>query len=297
MLSICIPIFNQDVGTLAAELHRQAAGLGTPVELLLLDDGSDEPTKEKNRGLASLPLVKYEELPENIGRSRMRNELAKRSAYPYLLFIDCDMEVTSGEYLQQYIRYTEPGTVVCGGHLYSKDQPDQPWLLHWLAGSCREVKAAEKRRERPYHSFMTANFMIDKQVMARIGFREDLSGYGHEDTLMGYGLKKEGIPVLHIDNPLYHNGLEPASVFLEKTAESLENLWKSYKLTGKDPVYARMVTILRTYLTLKKWGLANVLGKFSGLLTRPAERHLQSRNPSLRIFDLYKLCVLCRTAD
>ena len=297
MLSICIPIFNQDVGKLAAELHRQAAGLGTPVEILLLDDGSDEPTKEKNRKLASLHLVKYEELPENIGRSRIRNQLARKAAFPFLLFIDCDMEVKSREYLQQYFRYMEPGRVVCGGHLYKKMKPEKTRLLHWLAGTCREVKPAEKRRQRPYHSFMTANFMIDKQMMARIGFREDLNGYGHEDTLMGYGLKKAGVPVLHIENPLYHSGLEPTSVFLDKTAEGLENLWKSYKLTGKDPVYVNMVTILRTYLTLKKWRLARLLGKFSGWLSGPAERHLQSRHPNLRVFDLYKLCVLCRVAD
>ncbi|MFP4467623.1 MAG: glycosyltransferase family 2 protein [Bacteroidales bacterium] len=297
MLSICIPIFNQDVSTLAAELHRQAAGLGAPVELLLLDDGSDEPTKAKNRKLKSLPLVRYEELPENIGRSRMRNELAGRSAFPFLLFIDCDMEVTSGEYLQQYIRHMAPGTVVCGGHHYSKEQPGRPWLLHWLVGSVREVRPAEKRRERPYHSFMTANFLIDRELMSRIGFREELDGYGHEDTLMGYRLKKAGIPVLHIDNPLIHNGLEPAPLFLEKTRESLENLWKSYKLTGKDPEYAHMVTILRAYLTLKKWGFAKLFGKFSGLLTGPAERHLKGKSPGLRLFDLYKLCVLCRVAD
>ncbi len=297
MLSICIPIYNHEVGTLTMELHRQASELNIPVELQLLDDDSDVATKKKNRPLDALPFVKYAELPENVGRSKIRNLLAKRSSYQYLLFIDCDMQVRSGEFLDQYTRYMQPGKVVCGGHRYRKTPPEHPELLHWLVGSSREVKPAAKRRERPHCSFMTANFMTDGKVLSEIGFREELNGYGHEDTLMGYALHKAGIPVHHIDNPLYHNGLEPAPAFLEKTEKSIDNLWRSYKLTGKDPVYARMVTILRTYFRLKKWGLATLLGKSSGMFLRPVAKLLRSRHPSLQLYDLYKLCLLCRIAS
>ncbi len=296
MLSICIPVYNQYVGKLVNKLHRQALEMDMPAELLLLDDGSDEAIKHQNRSLESLPLVKYEELPENVGRSRIRNLLAKRSSYQYLLFIDCDMEVPSGEFLKNYIPHMQENQVVCGGHRYSEIPPEHPEFLHWLVGTCREVRPAEKRSQRPYHSFMTSNFMIDKRLIHQTGFREELNGYGHEDTLLGYALKKAGIPVTHIDNPLFHMGLEPATTFLDKTSESMNNLWRSYRLTGKDPVYARMVTILETYLTLRKWGLAFIFRNASVLLAKPAERHLKGSQPKLRVFDLYKLCKLCRAA-
>ncbi len=294
MLSICIPVFNWDITQLVHALHKQADRLNVPAEIVLLDDGSRPQIKEANRPLADLPLVKYEELKENAGRSRIRNLLFDKSSYRYLLILDCDTMVTSHGYLKKYLETAFSGIVVCGGRTYGEKPVNRKELLHWLVGSKREVNTAAQRQKNSYHDFITGNFMIDRQVFEKIRFHESLSGYGHEDTLFGYELFKHKIPVEHIDNPLVHLGLENTDEFLRKTTEGLQNLIKTYELVNHDPEYARMVKILRIYLRIRKFGLHKLLGKLSGVLEKPMEQHLKGTHPSLLIFDLYKLCMLCR---
>lgn len=298
MLSICIPIYNQDITRLANTLSKQAAGLDIPVELVLLDDESLQDTKEINRKITALPFVKYEELVVNTGRSRIRNLLAQKAAYPYLLFLDCDTAVVSDCFLQNYLTSLQAGTVTCGGHIYADKQPaGQAYHLHWLAGSKREVKPAKLRQQQPYKSFMTGNFLIDRSVFEKVRFREDLMGYGHEDTLFGYELMKRSIRVNHIDNPIMHLGLKSADDFLGKTRESLQNLLITYDLVQRDPDYTRIVKILRTYLMIKRLGLNHFFKRLSGILEKPMEKHLKGKNPGLWVFDLYKLCILCRLPE
>ncbi len=294
MLSICIPVFNWDMTQLVHALHKQADRLNVPAEIVLLDDGSRPLIKEANRPLADLPLVKYEELKKNVGRSRIRNLLFAKASYRYLLILDCDTMVMSHDYLNNYLSAAHNGIVVCGGRAYGPKPADTKQWLHWLVGSNREVNNAEHRQENPYHDFITGNFMIDREVFEKIRFHESLTGYGHEDTLFGYELFKRKIPVEHIDNPLVHLGLENTDEFLRKTTEGLRNLIKTFELVNHDPEYARMVKILRIYLRVKKFGLHKPLGKLSGVLEKPMEQHLKGAHPSLLIFDLYKLCMLCR---
>lgn len=294
MLSICIPVFNWDMTQLVHALHKQADELDVPAEIVLLDDGSRLRIKEANRPLAGLPRVYYEELKQNVGRSRIRNLLFAKASYRYLLILDCDTMVMDHDYLNNYLAMARSGIVVCGGRVYGDKPRNKKELLHWLVGSHREVNHAEHRQENPYHDFITGNFMIDRQVFEKIRFHESLSGYGHEDTLFGYELFNRKIPVHHIDNPLVHMGLENTDEFLNKTREGLRNLLKTHALVNEDPEYANMVKILRLYLRFKRYGISNLLGKLSGKLQKPMEKHLAGSHPSLFVFDLYKLCILCR---
>ncbi len=294
MLSICIPIYNQHVKPLVTTLHKQAATLNAPVSIELLDDGSDEAYRQQNRSLQNLPLVRYEEMPSNLGRSRIRNLLAEKASHPYLLFLDCDTGVDDEGFLNTYTSLLKHSKVICGGHRYGAC-PDDPKLhLHWKVGSFREAKRAKTRQKKPYRSFMTANFLIEREVFLDIRFREEIQGYGHEDTLFGYDLKKRRLKILHIDNPVLHLGLEPAGLFLKKTEEGLENLLKTYALVQKDPVYVRMVKALQTYVSLKKWKISFIPGKLIGLLRIKMEKQLLGRHPKLSALDLYKLCTLYR---
>ncbi|MBK9012976.1 MAG: hypothetical protein IPM82_02230 [Saprospiraceae bacterium] len=66
---------------------------------------------------------------------------------------------------------------------------------------------------------MTNNFLIPRQLFLEIQFDETLRQYGHEDTLFGMELARRQVPIVHIDNPLEHIGLEPVDVFLRKTEQ------------------------------------------------------------------------------
>jgi hypothetical protein len=93
ILSICIPIYNTDIRPLATELHRQIQAYSSEVELLFLDDASDVFFKELNRSVGG--FSDYQELPVNIGRSKIRNAFLPFVKGTHLLFLDGDSIVHS----------------------------------------------------------------------------------------------------------------------------------------------------------------------------------------------------------
>ena len=249
-LSICIPVFNYDVRPLVRDLHCQAFSLNAPAEILILDDASDLEYQIINRELLELEGVKYEELSLNAGRSRIRNLLTKKARFPWIIFMDCDSATPDEHYLKRYLDETDEISVVCGGRTYLPEPPHDNTYLHWLYGNRREVRNAAKRSGNPHLSFMTNNFMIPKSILQRIPFNENIKGYGHEDTLLGYELMKNKVPVKHIDNPLHHIGLQDNRDFLDKSREGVKNLAfiNNYLDNGAD--LAKMVRLLKAYMLL-----------------------------------------------
>ena len=132
---------------------------------------------------------------------------------------------TAEAYLLKWIPMINTASVICGGTLYNDSAPGDPdKILRWKYGRIREQKKAAERNKHPHSNFSTFNFLIEKSVFSKIRFNEELKQYGHEDTLLGYQLKKAGINVLHIDNGLIHEGVESNREFLNKTKLGIENL-------------------------------------------------------------------------
>ena len=286
LLSILIPVYNYDVTHLVTELHRQAEELGVLYEICLLDDASGEKFKVRNRSLIAKTNVRYEELPQNIGRSAIRNRLVEMAQYDYLLFMDCDSGVVMPHYLQTYIAALHPQRLLYGGRAYLPKPPSDPqYLLHWHYGRQREQQDFLERQKNPYHSFMTNNFLIPKSIFASITFDESLRTYGHEDTLFGMELAKKNIEIQHLNNPLLHLGLESTAVFLSKTKMAVHNL-AQLQQQGK-----RVETRLsKTYAQIARWKLLLVVGWGLKLLRPFILKHLQQpKLVDLRLLDLYKL--------
>lgn len=292
MISICIPVYNTDVRELAEALHGQAERLDGDTEILLLDDRSDDTVRETNRAIRNLPRVRYKELPANTGRSRIRNRLASLAEQDFLLFLDCDMQITNPDFLRHYADLIPSQEVVCGGHTYPPEPPAPEFILHWKAGCRRESVPASVRNRRPHHAFMTSNFLIRKEIFSRLTFSEYLNGYGHEDTLFGYQLKLLNIPVFHTDNPARHKGLEPADVFLEKTRQAIRNLLHIEQMIRHDDGFTHMIRVLRTRKTLRRLHLGGVYRHMFSCFRKGLENHLLGERPGLRMLDLYKLGVL-----
>ena len=79
--------------------------------------------------------------------------------------------------------------------------------------------------------------MILRETFLKHPFDETITHYGHEDTLFGLVLKKEGIKILHIDNPLMNCGLDTNLDVLLKTEVPLPPVPSddTAKLVGKAP--------------------------------------------------------------
>lgn len=288
MLSILIPAYNYDLTALVKDLHEQGEAGDVPFEIICLDDDSGPNFKAKNSVINGYESATYEELSRNVGRSKIRNLLAEKAKYEYLLFMDCDSKVVHQDYLKAYVDRLEPNTLLYGGRCYQKEAPAEANLmLHWKYGSEREAKSAAQRQLKPYHSFMTNNFLIPKKVFDAIKFDESLLQYGHEDTLFGLELLQRSIPIHHFDNPLEHTGLEKSVVFLNKTKQALENL---------DALYSKnkgIETRLLSYFNkMQGLGLHHLLGLFHLTGGKYIRNNLNSSNPSLFLFDLYKLIKL-----
>ncbi len=133
---------------------------------------------------------------------------------------------------------------------------------------------------------MTNNFMILKKVFQNITFDENITKYGHEDTLFGYELKNGKIEVFHIDNPLIHIGLEKADEFIDKSKKAVENLKYiaekyNYKELNQD------VKILRIANRIKFFSF--IICFIYKILRKIIFKNLTSEKPSLIFFDFYKL--------
>jgi glycosyltransferase involved in cell wall biosynthesis len=291
MISINIPVYNYEVGKLVQQLSGQANKLKTPYEIRVYDDGSANEIKLKNRKVADTPNVVYVELDVNLGRSAIRNKMGFESKFEHLLFIDADSLPVSENYLGNYLKSIQPGQVLCGGTAYNGQKPDRPEkYLRWYYGTNREAIPAGTRNSKKGFIITSNNFLVEKTVFEKIHFREDVKNYGHEDTLLGYDLWRNGIGILHIDNPLEHTGLEGSAVFMDKTKTALESLYMIEKqLLKGDKIFVQQVNFLNRYYKVVKYFPPVFLGMFYKLCHRIIERNLTGSNPNLFLFDLYKL--------
>jgi glycosyltransferase involved in cell wall biosynthesis len=292
MFSICIPIYNYDVSELVQSLHRQALKTGQLFEILLMDDASQEEYREKNSKI-DWPSLRYIQLTENVGRSKIRNRLAQTAKYPFLIFMDCDSAVPSETYIDNYISYFKENSICYGGCIYEENRPQDKRYLRWKYGVNRESVPPAQRRKEPNFSFKTANFLIDKELLIKNPFDETIKGYGHEDTLFGIQLLSRDVRIQHIDNPLIHLGLEDASVFIAKTEKAVANLYKiDGLLQEKYPASVNHSKLIRMGRKLRKWRLASLTAFVFTIVKPLIKKNLLSRNPSLFLFDLYRLGVL-----
>ena len=291
MLSINIPVYNVDVQKLVTEAERQAVGAGIDFEIRVYDDGSDGQFLHANRKLRDLEHVVYVELPENMGRSAIRNKMGFDSQKQYLLFIDADSLIDSDNYLLNYIKAAYAGCIISGGTKYMDRKPEDPEkLLRWVYGRNREAIPAKDRYKQKGFVITSNNFLIDNEVFRKIHFREEIGPYGHEDTLLGYDLFTNNYVPHHIDNPVVHAGLESSSVFLEKTQKALENLlFIDQEVVGNDSRFREKVRFLNLFDRLSGYFPETLIGLSFRILKSFLRKNLTGRNPNLTLFDIYKV--------
>ncbi len=295
MISICIPVYNFDVTELVDELIHQSKMTGYPIEIMLFDDHSLAYYRKINSKLAGRDFVNYLEFDFNIGRSKIRNRLADFATGEWLLFLDCDLVIDNPDFLKQYVDVLTKAPVVCGGIKYGNKPFRQELLLRWKYGVYRERKSAARRQMKPHNSFMSGNFLIEYDTYHKIRFNEEISGYGHEDTLFGIELKRRGVEVYHIDNHLLHLGLEPCHDFLVKSEQSVINLTKLMRMAPdlrRD--LERSVRILIVFRFLRTLGLIIPLRWIFRVVNPIIRKHLCGKRPSLLLFDVYKLALLAK---
>jgi glycosyltransferase involved in cell wall biosynthesis len=284
-LSVLIPVYNQEVHRLVHDIHTQCSLCGLSFEIRVYDDGSETEIKERNRLLNQLDHVYYLELQQNIGRSAIRNLLAREARYRYLLFLDNDNLIPHPDYIHRYQSLPEDIDIVLGGTVYSDTMPSSAHVLRWRYGREREQKSLAQRLRHPYRYFALNNTLCAREVFLRIGLDEKLRDYGYEDVVFALEAEKAGIPVLHIHNPVVHVGLDKAEEYLRKTRQAVANL----QALARREQMPDDIRLLRTYRLLRRLRLLKPFLKVFSLMQKNILHNLHSPDPSLFYFDLYRL--------
>jgi hypothetical protein len=278
MLSILIPSYNYNAVSLVKDLYNQCNYCDINYEILVYDDGSKSHHNLKNTTINNLNNCSFEELPSNIGRSQIRNKLAKDAKFKHLLFLDCDVLPEHKHFIKNYLQYLT-FDVVYGGLSNDAKPPKKPYKLRWLYTKEREQK-----------SMCSSNFFIKKKIMLNNLFDESILKYGYEDVIFFKSLENNKITITPIKNSVIHFGNEKSKVYIGKIETSLENL--SY-LFEKNKMTAKESKIYFYYTILSKFHLVNVMSFCFEATKKLMHKNFDSSFPSLFLFDFYRLGFFC----
>jgi hypothetical protein len=287
VISVLIPTFNNDVSPLVNFLLNQNDFSSFKMEIIIWDDASNIDIF----GLSVNENISFFRSSVNMGRSKTRELLAEKAKYPYLLFLDADVLPVSTLFLAQYLQHVSEYTVLVGGLRYKDEKPDSNRYFRWFYGKAREEISVKNRLKKPYDHFMTGNFLVPKSIFLQFPLNDVITGYGHEDTLLGYKFQQVGVPIRHIDNPVFHLGLEENEVFFAKSKEAVSSLLQLKQLGFNIPT-----KLLNGHNLLEKLKLVAFCAFFYPLFeSRFFKNYIFSgKFFSLFFFDISRLLYLCK---
>lgn len=285
MLSVLIPTYNYNAFILVNTIHQQLVLAQIAFEIICFDDGSKSELIAENEKINSLENARFKVLEYNIGRSAIRNLLAKEATHKWLLFLDADVLPTNNQFIKNYIAcFNTTKTVFCGGLLYQHKKENLD-LLRYKFGKKHEEISIEIRKENPNKYFFTSNFLIEKEVFKTVIFEEMLKKYGREDLLFSLKLIKSDYKIEHLENEVYHLGIDENKVFVAKTKKAMENL---VFLEEEHLIDNEEIALLKVAKKLKNFKLSRFAGNFY-----PTFEKLAIKNSNVFYFNCMKVCYVC----
>lgn len=290
MISVLIPVYNYHIIPLVEDLHKQLEASKVIYEIIVWDDASSEFFDLQNRVINTVPNIHYHKSQQNNGRTKTRQLLYEKSLFKWLLYLDADVIPKSSEFIQTYLNLIPKDyDAVYGGYTYGKTIPSNQTLLRWKYGTAKEEVAAKIRNKKPYKVVVSGNFMIKRTVFSTLNSKIKSAGYGF-DNYFGALLKSNNIQVLHINNEVYHLGIESNEQFLEKTKNAVITLLNLYQ---EDKISVHDNSLLHLFIRLKTAKLCGSFGFIYKKLHKKIERNLLGKNPSIIQFQLYKILYMC----
>ncbi|WP_027138677.1 glycosyltransferase family 2 protein [Gaetbulibacter saemankumensis] len=290
MLSILIPTYNYNISALVKEIHSQCTKLNIEFEIICFDDGSNSDVNKKNNEINKLENTYFKELDKNIGRSAIRNMLAKSAKHEWLLFLDADVMPKSAQFIQNYFKKINASyEAIFGGFAYEKETPENDSILRWKYGKKYEEVDAKKRNLKPHQLIISANFLISKEIFIKINSLINRKSYGLDNYFASL-LKQYNIKVFHLNNEVYHHGLESSLTYLNKSEECINTLLWAY---NQNKMSVHDNKLLGMFLIFKKAKLHYFMNYFHKVFKDPMKHNLLSPNPNIQLLQVYKLSYIC----
>ena len=283
-LSILVPTYNDLCVTLVDALRLQAESSGISYEILVGDDGStDTNVIQTNQAINDWPHCRYILRTQNSGRAAIRNFLAQQARYPYLLFIDSDMTITSPDFITRYLSVADADVIIGGVSIDGSPEALKGNLRYLYEKTEEPSHTVEHRQQMPYQHLHTANLLIRRELMLAHPFDERFRHYGYEDVLLGKTLRQHNVPITHIHNPVSFSTFESNAQFMAKTEESLRTL---HQFQSDLRGYSRLLTFVSgIHISL----ILTLFRLWHRLFQKAERRNLCSSRPSLLVFKLYRL--------
>jgi glycosyltransferase involved in cell wall biosynthesis len=291
MLSILIPTYNYNAFPLVSELFEQSLKAKIEFEIICVDDASKSPLNKNNAKINSLKNCTFFSNKKNLGFSSNRNFLVSISKFDFLIFIDGDSEIINKNYINNYLNaISNEVDIIYGGRVHPNSVNNSKQKLRWKYGKFIESKTALERTKKEYISLMFNNTLITKNAFKKIKFDSSTNKYGHDDTLFAYKASLIRLKIEHIENAVMHADIDENLVFIKKTENALNNLLHLYEL---DKMSSSFVKILKLYKMLFRLKV-HVFIAFLFTIFKPLlKKQLISKNPSILLFNLYKIGFFC----
>ncbi len=281
VLSVLIPFLRDDPADLLSLLDREPA-LNGQVELILLDDGTADLalTARLVAQIDALTLpVRLITLSANEGRSIGRNRLASAARGSSLLFLDSDMRPDHARFLQNWVTLArdQAPAVAFGGFSLLQAPDEARFAVHRQMAARSDCLPHDQRALQPEKYVFTSNLLVRRDVFDAEAFDPGFSGWGWEDVEWAMRVSRR-FPVLHVDNPATHMGLDTVETLAAKYEQSAPNFAR---------VVARHPDFVAAYPSYR---VAKQLKRVPGLKTvRPLFKraaHLAALPTALRAFSL-----------
>jgi hypothetical protein len=290
MLSVLIPVYNYDIRLLVNTIHNQLRDCDVKFEIICIDDCSEKSYSLINTEINNLSNTSYTISNKNIGRIAIRQALAEQANYEWLLFLDADVMPKMDNFISNYTSLLFPNyDAIYGGFAYKQEQPKDDYMLRWVYGTSNEQVSASKRNQTPYKIVISANFLIKKAIFKRLNSQITQRGYGY-DNYFGALLKSNEQKVFHIDNEVYHLGLEPNENYLNKIEQSVDTL---LKLESNGDLQQTENTLYNTYKLLKKLKINHLFSWIYKVYKNRFKKNLLSSKPKVSVLQFYKLSYIC----
>lgn len=282
-LTVLTPFHRHDPTPLIDALARTERD---DVELVLIDDGSG------TAALLAAVCTAIHRLPfpaqiivwgANRGRAAARNRLIEAARGEYVLFLDADMIPDAPDFLDVWLDLIdEERPAVAFGGLSLRQAPQAPeTALHYFLFGRSDCRAAAARARDAAQFTAASNLLVRRDVIEATPFDDSFSGWGWEDV--DWALRAaQREPIIHIDNPATHAGLDTAETLLRKYREAGPNY---ARLLQKHPGARRFASHRAARLLKRLPGLSALQRAFAWLARDPmGAAPMPMRHAALKLY-------------